>query len=121
MLFVISVSPILARAQQPTPIEQLTIYTSCVLAVRYYGANVPLGNADTLRANSYPTIGGVIILKYWSEKTQTWIYHLAYIKSFTKDGYEILEGNYYAGKLSRRIIGFNSKDIVGFWSEDMLK
>ena len=48
-------------------------------AQKYSGSKVPSQNADQFKPNSHPVKGGLVLLKYWSEKQQRYIHHVAVI------------------------------------------
>jgi len=85
---------------------------SCVQFVKAKGAKLPRGDADDLFPNTdVPSVGGVMILKYWKPER----HHVAYIESIEKDGYHIIEANFKKCAITRRVIPINDKHIMGFW------
>lgn len=94
-----------------------SIYCSCILTARHLGANLPKGDAKDLQRNSTPTIGGVVILKYWSEEQQDWIYHTSVIQFLMPGGMWVQEGNKIRCKYTERFIHFSDSHLIGFWNE----
>lgn len=86
---------------------------NCVAFIRTMGVHFPrLQDAKDLDTNSsVPMKGGVIKMVY------NGIYHLAYITSVEEDGIHIREANYSACLIGKRVIAFNDKHIVGFYTD----
>lgn len=86
---------------------------SCVSFAKSIGVKIPIiGNAKNLIPNSvYPRVGGVVILVY------NGTYHLAVIERISPDGIHVVESNLERCKKGRRIIKFDNKNIVGYWSD----
>lgn len=98
--------------------SELTIKTSCVLAVRHFGANVPKGNAIDLPTGNTPTVGGVIKFSYGSGVEE---HHLSYIQAILKTGMWVQECNRTYGVCGERFVEFSDPAILGFWQEDVIK
>lgn len=62
---------------------------------------------------SYPPKNGVVIMQYD-------VPHYAYIESIQADGIHVLESNFEPCLVSRRVINFNDKKIVGFWNPELV-
>lgn len=86
------------------------IYCSCVRTSRLFNPNLPLKDAKDLVPNSEPVIGGQILFYY--PKSDTW--HVATIEKFTKDGFQIVEGNFEKCDKTRRLVYYNDPFIKGF-------
>lgn len=89
---------------------------SCVQFAKAMGAKLPKGSANDLFPNTseFPRVGGVLILKYWNPDR----HHVAYIEAIKEDGYHIVEGNFERCKITKRVIPFNSKNIMGAYKAE---
>lgn len=89
---------------------------SCVSFAKAMGAKLPKGSANDLFPNTseFPRVGGVLILKYWNPDR----HHVAYIEAIKEDGYHIVEGNFERCKITKRVIPFNSKNIMGAYKAE---
>jgi len=99
------------------PIESIqelpvSIYCSCVQTARSLThMAVPHLNADAIKPNSTPVIGGLVLLKYGE------VSHVAVIKYFIGTGIYVYEGNKDKCQYSERFINLNDENIIGFWAE----
>ena len=91
---------------------------SCIQTARAMGAKLPRtvngGGQDAydLTPNTpYPRVGGVVLLKYRHSGT----YSVAYIKSVTATGLNVVHGNKEPCKIISEFIRTDSKDIIGFY------
>lgn len=85
---------------------------SCVLYLRY-GLNIPIppvGQAKNLVPNIKTPVAGAVVITRESSYG-----HVAYIERLSDEGLEVVEGNYYRCKVSRRTIPYDSKIIIGYW------
>jgi hypothetical protein len=86
---------------------------SCVQFAKARGVKLPKGNASDLFPNTeVPSVGGVIIMKYKSGE-----HHLIPITKDTiqPDGFHAVSANKEPCKITREIIPFDSKQIMGFY------
>ena len=85
---------------------------SCVQFAKARGVKIK-GNANDLFPTStvIPTVGGVVILKYWNPDR----HHVAVITEVTETGISIIESNFERCKITRRFIPFESKNIMGYY------
>lgn len=79
----------------------------CVRFAREQGLNLPYQNAEDIKPNSGPRLGGAILFKYG---------HISVIKAFLKDGYWVQESNYSKCKIGYRLVKYNDPAISGFWA-----
>ena len=86
---------------------------NCVAFVRAMGVKFPrLTDAKDLDPNSIaPVKGGVVISNYRNT------YHLSFITSVETDGIHIREANYSACSVGKRILAFDDKNIVGYFTD----
>lgn len=85
---------------------------SCVQFAKARGVKIK-GNANDIfpTSTAIPTVGGVVILKYWNPDR----HHVAVIEEVTETGLNIIEGNFERCKITRRFIPFESKNIMGYY------
>lgn len=85
------------------------IYCSCIKTARVLGLAIPYGtNAEDIKGNSIPMIGGGIVFKYPLSS------HIAVIKKFLELGFLVAEGNAKPCQYSERFVPYNDSFIVGF-------
>ena len=73
------------------------------------GSKLPKG--EVIPNNSYPKVGGVIILQYKDLK------HYAYVEKVGEDGIHISEANFIKCARSKRVIAFDDPHIIGYWDD----
>ncbi len=101
--------PLLVQAQEYNPA------CFCVSTARQYIATVPKLDAEywyllPLSTHSVPSLGSVVLLQYED------VWHVAVIEGFTATGFKIVEGNYERCKVTRRVLDFDDKHIVNFFT-----
>lgn len=118
LAFFIKEEPPSIEYSHPIVIEKVIehpIYKSCILTARMYSSfTVPRSNAEDIKGNGPPVIGGLILLEYGN------ISHVAVIEGF-EGGLNIVEGNYMVNQMTRRTIDFNDENIAGFYVGDKIE
>ena len=94
-----------------TPEEPYDVRCFCVTFIREkYGVNIK-GDANTIKPNSSPREGGVVLTRY------NGISHVSYIEKFTQEGYLVTESNFKECQITSRVIPYNYPFIVGFYHD----
>lgn len=58
----------------------------CVTYLRQFIPDLPRQDAEDFVPNTAPQVGAVVIHRYWSEKTNEWVYHVGLLAATTDDG-----------------------------------
>lgn len=107
--------PVLVRETQPEAVlvpkkaysDRLECY--CVKWLREFKGVDIRGDASTIKPNSIPVVGGVVLLRYKGSS------HAAYIEKMTDEGFVISDANYTPCAVSLRTLPYNDSHIYGFY------
>ena len=96
-------------SREPRTPQEKIIYSSCIKTARALGVPIPLNtDAEDVRANSTPIIGGLVLFSYPQDD------HVAVLIAYADDGFVIDEGNYKKGQFTRRYIAWRDVALRGF-------
>lgn len=93
----------------------------CVVLARSYSPAVPVLNADQWQylpqeIHSVPSVGGQMLMRYWSSKKQKWIWDINTITGFTDKGFEVIGVSFDDCSPTRRVIEYNDPRIQSFYN-----
>lgn len=83
---------------------------SCVVWVQQQIPTFPMGDADEIKANSYPQEGGVVLFQYEV------LGHVAIIREIHTDYMLVEETNYHMCQHGFRRVPYTDPHIRGFWA-----
>lgn len=87
-----------------------------------YAQKIPLPSMARIVSNTdIPHIGEVAIFWYTDKETGKYVKHVAVITKLLPGGnFEVLEANFEAGKVGRRVININDSHLQGFLDVNVL-
>ena len=106
--------------EEPAPIEvvlppreEYNINCYCVTFARQYIPDLPKGNADSFKPNTFPVFGGAVLFDYEG------VSHIAVISSLEANGFWVTEANYKHCTRTVRLVKYNDPAIKGFYEPDI--
>lgn len=88
--------------------QYLWTVCNCYSFAKIFIKNLPK-MADIQPNTDYPRVGGLVVFQYK-------VKHIAVVTKVTKEGIWVKEANFEACKTGQRLVPWDDKSVVGYWS-----